>query len=162
MGLSSLSSHSGVLRITCSYPDKHSSILIPDQQFFLYPKPCMDLQGVRGKEKTWASQGVFTPFLSQELLSSWCSDKTPRIYFSPDFYFYSKAQNKSLGVWHTLSVLFGHYSVLYSLPLCLITSVGIMPTSGECNHGFRLPLPPQAAHPARKIHTRSMSVKCNQ
>lgn len=46
-----LSCHSGVFRTTCSYPDKHRSILIPDQQFFLYPKLCMALQGVRGREK---------------------------------------------------------------------------------------------------------------
>lgn len=43
-------SHSGVFRITCSYPDKHSSILIPDQQFFLFPKPCVAQQGVRERE----------------------------------------------------------------------------------------------------------------
>lgn len=45
-----LSSHSGVFRITCSYPDKHSSIFLPDQQFILYPKPCITLQGVKGRE----------------------------------------------------------------------------------------------------------------
>lgn len=46
-----LSSHSGVFRITCSYPDEHSSILILDQQCFLFPKPCMAPQDVRGREK---------------------------------------------------------------------------------------------------------------
>lgn len=60
-----LSSHSGVFRITWSYPDKHSSILIPDQQSFLYPKPCMALQGVRGREKSLSiSRSLYSVSLS--------------------------------------------------------------------------------------------------